>query len=59
MISSIYIQFFCRRNKGIIDIGPINYYADSEGTLALDGINFGSEVTAGLSWESAGQTRFA
>jgi hypothetical protein len=40
------------------DAGPTNYYADSEGALALDGSGFGSEVT-GLSWESAGQTRFA
>ncbi|KAL9558390.1 hypothetical protein MBANPS3_000933 [Mucor bainieri] len=47
-----------RKNAGILDTGPTNYYADSDGALALDGSGFGSEVT-GLSWESAGQTRFA
>ncbi|CEP08826.1 hypothetical protein [Parasitella parasitica] len=47
-----------RKNAGIKDTGPTNYYADSEGALALDGTGFGSEAT-GLSWESAGQTRFA
>ncbi|KAK4521190.1 uncharacterized protein ATC70_013135 [Mucor velutinosus] len=47
-----------RKNAGVLDTGPTNYYADSDGALALDGSGFGSEVT-GLSWESAGQTRFA
>ncbi|EPB89466.1 hypothetical protein HMPREF1544_03697 [Mucor circinelloides 1006PhL] len=48
-----------RKNAGVQDTGPTNYYADSEGALALDGTGFGSEVTAGFNWESAGQTRFA
>jgi hypothetical protein len=49
--------FYYRLNKGQIDIGPTNYYADSESILALDGVGFNSEVT-GMAWESAGQTRF-
>ncbi|KAI8638110.1 hypothetical protein BD408DRAFT_436353 [Parasitella parasitica] len=47
-----------RKNTGIQDTGPTNYYADSEGALALDGTGFGSEAT-GLTWESAGQIRYA
>ncbi|GAN04801.1 hypothetical protein MAM1_0074d04266 [Mucor ambiguus] len=47
-----------KKNAGVQDTGPTNYYADSDGALALDGSGFGSEVT-GLTWESAGHTRFA
>lgn len=47
-----------RLNKGKIDMGPTNYYADSESILATDGTGLNAEVT-GMSWESAGQTRFA
>lgn len=39
-------------------MGPTNYYADSESILATDGTGLNAEVT-GMSWESAGQTRFA
>ncbi|RCH82673.1 hypothetical protein CU098_005384 [Rhizopus stolonifer] len=46
-----------KKNQGISETGPTNYYADSAGVLALDGSGFSSEVT-GLSWESTGQTRF-
>lgn len=53
------LTVYARKNAGVQDTGPTNYYADSEGALALDGTGFGSEVTAGLNWESAGQTRFA
>lgn len=49
--------FYNRLNKGKIDGGPTNYYADSESILALDGAGFNSEVH-GMSWESSGQTRF-
>jgi hypothetical protein len=45
-------------NKGKINMGPTNYYADSEGALALDGIGFGAEAT-GMTWESAGTTTFS
>ncbi|OBZ83905.1 hypothetical protein A0J61_08050 [Choanephora cucurbitarum] len=46
-----------KKNQGVADMGPTNYYADSD-TLAVDGTGFNNEVTGGLQWESAGQTRF-
>ncbi|KAG2209159.1 hypothetical protein INT47_005451, partial [Mucor saturninus] len=46
-----------RLNKGKVDNGPTNYYADPESVLALDGSGFNTEAS-GISWESAGQTRF-
>ncbi|KAI8368740.1 hypothetical protein BD560DRAFT_132407 [Blakeslea trispora] len=51
------VQARKRRNQGVTEIGPINYYADSD-ALAVDGTGFDQEVSGGLSWESAGQIRF-
>lgn len=49
--------FLNRLNKGNTDTGPTNYYTDSESVLALDGVGFNA-AASGISWESAGRTRF-